>query len=299
MSVGEKVNLVPGVIPDLYHCRCDYCKKAIGELRPADGTYYSRLERRQYYSKDEQGGEGHVAKTPLHVARWAIQAYSKKGDWVLDPTIGAGTTAVEAITQQRSVAGMELQFGKILQSNIKAAMAIGRQGPTPVNALVQVGDARNIAAFLEEIDKKFSLVVNNPPYSGDEHYSSIAPDKGKHQSGTFKYQSDLPNLAFLKEGPPYWEALRMIYSDCIERLVPGGHFVVGVKDMMRNKKPLMLHHDIALVLSGLKMDFVGTTFLKHWPPTQHLSTYGKRYGVEPPLYQTITVFQKPKKGARK
>ena len=77
------------------------------------GHGHSRLERRKYYDKAEGGKGGHIAKTPLHVARWAIQQYSKPGDWVLDPTIGAGTTAVEAITQGRNVAGMEIEYGEV------------------------------------------------------------------------------------------------------------------------------------------------------------------------------------------
>src|SRR6266571_2195336 len=122
MSAGEPVHVFRGQRPSDYHCTCDYCTRPIGELRRADGEYYSRLERRGYYSDAEtrrEDGSGHIAKTPLHIARWAIQQYTKIGDWVLDPTIGAGTTAVEALTQGRSVAGMELEYGEVLRANVQ------------------------------------------------------------------------------------------------------------------------------------------------------------------------------------
>ncbi len=292
MAKGDKVNLVEGPAPEDYHCSCEYCKRSVGELRPAAGGSYSRLERREYYSKTEQGKDAHVAKTPLHVARWAVQAYTKRGDWVLDPTIGAGTTAVEALTQGRNVAGMELQFGEVLKSNIN------QNKPDDVEALIRLGDARKIDDFLETIGKKFALVVNNPPYSGDEHMSTLAPDKGRHQSGTFRYQSDLPNLAFLKEGREYWEALGQIYESCIERLRPGGRFVVAVKDMMRNKQPFLLHHQIANLLKMLGLEHEGTAFLRHHPRTQFLNTYHKMYGVHPPYFQTILIFRKQPRGKR-
>ena len=32
-----------------------------------------------------------------------------------------------------------------------------------------------------------------------------------------------------------------IYKDCIEHLVPGGHVVIGIKDMSKNKQPFLLH----------------------------------------------------------
>lgn len=279
MSKGDRVLVREGVIPDDYHCRCDLCQRAIGELRPADGSYYSRLERRQYYDPSESGG-GHIARTPLHVARWAIQAYSKPGDWVVDPTIGAGTTAVEAITQGRNVAGMEIQYGDILQANIRRNMS------GDVQAIVRIGDARTIGSMLTEINIRPTLVVNNPPYSGDEAADGKA---GK----TYFYRDGLPNLAFLKEGDEYWRAIDEIYRACVEALVPGGHFVIGVKDMMRQKKPYLLHAFLAERLLSMGMKYVGTAFLRHYPGTLFMNTYPRRYGVQPPLYQTIAVLQKP------
>jgi DNA modification methylase len=293
---GQLVRIDPGVIPKDYHCRCSYCMKSLGELRPADGSYYSRLDRRKYYSPDEKGKGGHIAKTPLHIARWAIQQYSKPGQWVLDPTIGAGTTAVESITQGRSVAGMEIEFMHVVEANVEKAMV---DADRSVDAEIGNGDARNIGEFLDnlKLKKKFSLVVNNPPYSGDV---SMPSPKGKlrgkehrHLETKFEYDKELPNLAFLKEGQIYWDTMRTIYGECIKRLDTGGRFVIGVKDMMRNREPFLLHKFFCELLDGMGMEFEGTAFLKHYPSTLFLNTYEKFYGVVPPLYQTISVFKKP------
>ena len=62
-----------------------------------------------YYCKEEKE---HIAKTPLHIARWAIQNYTNEDDWVLDPTMGAGTTAVEAIILKRNSVGIEIEAKK-------------------------------------------------------------------------------------------------------------------------------------------------------------------------------------------
>jgi hypothetical protein len=286
---GEKVNLVSlKALPERYHCDCDYCKKMIGELRPKDGGYYSRLERKEYYDKLESGPKGHTAKTPVHIARWAIQKYTAPGEWVLDPTIGAGTTAVEALTQGRNVAGMEVQYESILQANIQKNLKNG------VEAKVRIGDARVIGDFLREVGKRYTLLVNNPPYSGDEHQTSFIPEDYKHQSIRFKYKDGLPNLAFLKENEEYWDAMTAIYRQCLDWLEPGGHVVLGIKDMIRNKAPFMLHQRFAEVMTQrLKLKFVGTAFLKHFPATYSMNTYPKRYpGVLIPTHQTICVFRK-------
>lgn len=312
MSAGDKVNLVKGQTPAEYHCTCEHCRKVIGELIKPDGSYYSRLERRQYYDRVESGSKNedgskkhsHIAKTPLHIARWAIQRYSEPGDWVLDPTIGAGTTAVEAITQGRSVAGMEIEFGDIVAANIAKAMTIADAQTSKwskPHAVFGRGDARTIDDFLRKTEKKhdgqFQLVVNNPPYSGDV---SMPSPKGKlrgkehrHLETTFQYDKTLPNLAFLKEGQEYWDEMMRIYGACCERLVAGGHFVVGIKDMSRNKEPFLLHKMFAdQMLEHLPLKLVGTAFLNHYPRTLHLNTCEQRHGFKPPFYQTITVFKK-------
>jgi hypothetical protein len=288
VAAGDIVNLVEGSLPDDYHCTCQYCAKAIGELKRPDGSYYSRNERREYYSKEETAktgdeGGGHIAKTPLHVARWAIQRYTEPGDWVLDPTIGAGTTAVEALSQNRNVAGMELQFGSVLQANVQLTM---ERCPEPrPQVKLRTGDARTIGQFLDEQELQFELVVSNPPYSGDESQKGIGKKK-------YAYQEGLPNVAFLKEGSEYWSAMRTIYEPCIAHLNKGGHFVTGIKDMMRNKQPFLLHKDFCDLLADMGLTFVGTAVLRHYPGTQFINTYPIIHGIPVPLYQTINVFKK-------
>ena len=286
----EIVNTQKGPLPENYHCDCDYCKKFLGVLIRKDGTQYSRLERRKYYGKIEGKRDGgHIAKTPLHVARWAIQKYSKPGDWVLDPTMGAGTTAVESLMHGRHVAGMEIEFGHIIQSNIEYVKANGAVG----QSYIKLGDAREIGTFLKSIKKKFSLIVNNPPYSGDESQKEFK-NKELGTYNNYLYNKDLNNLAFLKEGQEYWDTMHSIYSASCEHLVPGGHLVIGVKDMMRNKEPYLLHNYLAQVIESVpKMKYVGMALLPHYPTTLFMNTYPKRFpDIKIPFYQTITVFKK-------
>lgn len=296
MPAGQEVKIVRGQIPSDYHCDCEFCQKAIGELRPSPTEYYSRNERREYYAKEEtrkEDGSGHIAKTPLHIARWAIQQYSEPGDWVLDPTIGAGTTAVEALTQGRNVAGMELEYGSILKANVKKALRDG------VEAKVAQGDARNIEEFLAQLDqprrkRTFKLIVNNPPYSGDvSAYPKRDKDGKPIENMSYLYNKDLPNLAHLKESDEYWRTIEDIYDACIARLERGGHFIVGVKDQVRGGKSDRLHRGYCeAILGDDEMEFVGTAFLRHYPGTLNTNRGLKEGNREVAQYQTINVFRK-------
>jgi DNA modification methylase len=236
----------------------------------------------------------------LHIARWAVQQFTEVGGRVLDPTMGAGTTAVEAITQGRSAAGVELQYGDTIQANVKKALELARAQGYDAQVKIAVGDAREIGSFLEPLGWTFDLIVNNPPYSGDESMPSPAKEgRGKQFRGketAFRYDKELPNIAFLREGEEYWQTLLDVYRQSVSFLRPGGHFVTGVKDMVREKKIFPLHQMICdRVLGGVPdLEFVGTAVLRHYPPTLFMSSARQIHGYafDPPKYQTISVFRK-------
>ena len=291
--------------PDDYHCRCRYCVGGFkGVLVRKDGGPYKKTDRRRYYSKAElvktrkneaDSGAGHIAKTPLHVARWAVQAFTRPGDWVLDPTMGAGTTGVEALNHGRNVFGVEIQFIDIIEKNF------AENNPHGMKYHVAHGDARDLKAHLGVLppDVLFNLIVNNPPYSGDE-VPVVDPKLGKgggtvgENMYTMTYDRSLPNLAFHKEGPQYWTDMLAIYTAACERLLPGGRFVIGIKDQMRKQIPDELHRKFAELLEKIPgMAFEGVVILPHYPPTLFMSTYPKRYpNARVPRHQSIIVFKK-------
>lgn len=282
----ENVNLEKRkTLPKDYHCKCSYCKKFMGTLVRPDGTKYSRNDRRKYYSKAEiaktdGSKDGHIAKTPLHIARWAVQQFTKPGNWVLDPTMGAGTTGVEALRHGCNVEGVEIQFVDVIQQNWAVNNPFNRE------AVIHHGDARSLAGMLPK-RRRYDLVVNNPPYSGD--VSQIG------QGGAlYDYDKTLNNLAFLKEGAEYYDTMQRIYAECVKHLKPGGRLVIGVKDMMKNKAPYMLHQGLAECVNAIPgLEYEGMVLLPHYPTTLFMNTYPKRYPeIQIPMYQTVLVFRK-------
>ena len=283
----EKVHLdESNKLPYDYHCDCKYCKKYMGMLRRTDGTFYSKMDRRKYYS---DGDAQHIAKTPLHMARWCIQTYTEEGDWVLDPTMGAGTTAIESLSHNRNVVGIELEFYEVIMQNIDHL--IGLQPDNEAHYRIIQGDARKIAEHLEDFKHKFQLIVNNPPYSGDEQQvGNIKTGKTK----SLRYDTSKNNLAFLKEQGEYYDTIHDIYSKACEFLKVGGYLCIGVKDMIRNKAPYLLHKFLGNVINHIDdMYYQGLVLLPHYPPTLFMSTYNKRFpDVKVPKYQTILIFKK-------
>jgi len=271
-------------LPRDYHCSCSFCKGGYsGMLIRSDGSKYSRRVRSYYY---DEGERVHPAKTPLHLARYCVQTYTESGDWVFDPTIGAGTTAVEALNFDRNVVGIELCYYDNVLLNIRKNCRDGKRYK------IFHGDAIDCGKFLKKAGRKFRLIINNPPYSADTIVQWGFTGSGKE----VRYETgESGNLAFKRENDEYYKFIRDIYQEACKHLLFGGYFVVGVKDMMRQKKPYLLHFYLGKILEEF-LSFKEMILLPHYPPTLFMNTYRKRYPeVEKiPLYQTILVFRKEK-----
>lgn len=287
-------------IPNDYHCHCDYCRTHfLGELyNTRDDKYYSQLARNNYYPPMS---DRHICPGHWQGYRWAIQQFSRPGDWILDPTVGTGTAIVEAINHGRHAIGIELEFPHITQKNIKHQYR--RLFDLPEGKPVFIaGDARNLR---QELDvrgfgpESVDLVLNGTPYPTMRRgkSSADAPERKNlkyREDESFNY-GDARNIG-LATGDEFWDLIRNMYRDCTYFLKPGGKMVILIKDMMHNKQPYLLHKYVVdeILATCPDMEYYGCYIHKHLPATLFMSTYNKIFdpNVLIPLYQTGIVLQK-------
>lgn len=70
-----------------------------------------KLSQRGVVGEDWSGAakiDEHCAAFPVELPKWAIEVYSQKGDTVLDPFTGSGTTGVAAKLTGRNFVGIEI-----------------------------------------------------------------------------------------------------------------------------------------------------------------------------------------------
>ena len=114
-----------------------------------------------------------------------IKRYTKKGDWVLDPFVGCGTTLIECQRLGRNGIGVELQ-----KSVAKKAQEYISLEPNEHEALIEVinGDSATMnfkKALEKHKQKSVQLLIMHPPYfdiikfSKDPNDLSNAPSVGK------------------------------------------------------------------------------------------------------------------------
>jgi site-specific DNA-methyltransferase (adenine-specific)/site-specific DNA-methyltransferase (cytosine-N4-specific) len=74
----------------------------------------------------ECSNRNHSAVFPMELPSWFIKLFTKKGDLVLDPFVGVGTTAIAATLLGRSYIGIEAspRYAKLAKKNIRELMGI-------------------------------------------------------------------------------------------------------------------------------------------------------------------------------
>src|SRR5690606_19257605 len=84
----------------------------------------------QYQSARENDDERHICPLQLGTIERCIRLWSNKGDHVLDPFAGIGSTGHEAIRLGRKFVGVELKasYFNVAARNLEAAESLAHQG---------------------------------------------------------------------------------------------------------------------------------------------------------------------------
>jgi len=93
-----------------------------------------------------------------------LRRYTKKGEWILDPFLGSGTTLIESQRLGRNAVGIELSK-KVLEQTKK--IVAKESNPHKVKLEFANGDSASVELkkILSEIQvKSFQFIVLHPPY---------------------------------------------------------------------------------------------------------------------------------------
>ncbi len=166
------------------------------------------------------------------IARNIIEMYTKKGDSILDPMVGAGTTLIEAKLLARNALGMDINPEAVeLTKN-----ALRFKHHPPSEQKVKVGDARDLT-FLK--DNSFDLVLTHPPYMNIIKYSDG------------KIPADLSNISSL---PKFCDEIEKIAKELLRVLKPDKYCAILIGETRKGKHMVPLAFNV--MQRFLKVGFV-------------------------------------------
>jgi DNA modification methylase len=187
----------------------------------------------------------HPAKFPETLAQEFIEFFTKKGQTVLDPMVGTGSTLVAAIRSRRRGLGIELhpKYAAIAREVVDAELAAQKPRlPKRLHPCLITGDAANVAGLgLPVVD----YVLTSPPYWDMLRARGAATQKQRRASGLDVFYSDderdLGNVADYDE---FLERLCAIYEALHPLLRPKAYLTIIVKNVKKGGKIYPLAWDI-------------------------------------------------------
>jgi DNA modification methylase len=221
-------------------------------LTPKEWTKLSKSvwSAREVSSAREWYHLKHGATFSVALAERAIKMYTKKGDLVLDPFLGVGTTLVAARNLGRKGIGMEIYEHFV---NLAKEVLSQQKLTEGFEQKVILGDCRDLLKWIEP--NSVQLTFTSPPYA-NFILRSLEDRKKAHKSSWLvslnksvvrqygEDPRDFGNLPYDK----FIEAVKDIMKKLFVVTKPGGYNVWVVKDCRdpQNGKPFIdFHSDVA------------------------------------------------------
>jgi DNA modification methylase len=196
-----------------------------------------------YETRDIRNKNLHPATFPIALAKKVIELFTHKGEMVLDPFVGSGTTLVAAQDTDRNAVGFDLQqkYIDLCKSRLVQTTLFSN-----AKQLAVQDDARDIPQYLNP--ESVSLIFTSPPYA------NLLNRERKNKSRRFRNNEQLGRVEQYSQDPrdlgtmsieEYSAVMGEIFQSLLPLLRPKAHCVINVPDMWWENKRITIH--IALV----------------------------------------------------
>jgi len=194
-----------------------------------------------YEKRDIRDKNIHPAVFPIALPAKCIELFTHKGELVLDPFVGIGTTLVAARDLERNAVGFDLNRKYI--DFTKKLLSQGQLTSTTKQVAV-CNDAINIPDYLE--DNTISLSVTSPPYANMLN----RPRENKSMRGNLRNNQHYKKVQQYSKNPrdlgtmepkKFAEALGNIYKNILPLHRPKAHCVINITDLWWKNKRIPIH----------------------------------------------------------
>jgi DNA modification methylase len=192
----------------------------------------------------------HPAKFPETLAKEFIEFFTKRGQVVLDPMAGTGSTLVAALQSGRHSYGIELNptYAEIARQVVDAERAVLGESVASLAAEVIQGDAADIADHVTAHQiQPIDYVVTSPPYWDMLHARGAETQRKRRGSVSLDvvYSDDPDDLGNIADYEEFLERLSTIYRGLQPFLRPRAYLTIIVKNVKKGGRIYPLAWDLA------------------------------------------------------
>ena len=212
-----------------------------------------------YGGRDIRDKNVHPAVFPIALPAHFINTLTHKGELVLDPFSGIGTTLLAAQDLGRNAVGFDLKEEYIEITKKRLGQKKITDDGTKQIAILD--DAHKISEYLEE--NTVSLCITSPPYANMLAHKRLNKSmrgdlrKNDHYLKVQQYSSDPADLGTMNH-EQFCQALEEIYSGILPLLRKRAHCIININDVWENNKRTPTHMYVLQALEKAGFEFRNT-----------------------------------------
>jgi len=191
----------------------------------------------------------HPAPFPEELVMQFVSFFTKKGQWVLDPMVGTGSTLLACARLGRNGIGIELlpRWAEIAEQRLREFKEQGNLLLEPTEQRVIVADARDIDQIpMPPID----YVITSPPYWDMLRRQGFERQAKRRKMGLDIYYSDDPrDLGNIDDYETFVNELCSIYRKVYDKMRPGAYMTIVVRNVTKGSRMYPLAWDLGIRLS--------------------------------------------------
>jgi len=224
-----------------------------------------------YEGRDIRDKTKHPATYPISLARKCIELFSHKGELVLDPFLGSGTTLVAARDTDRNAVGFDIHpdYIALTQERLMQKSLFGETQQIPI-----LDDARNIPQYLSE--ESIACIVTSPPYANllnrkRKNKSRRGDERKNEQYEKVEQYSQRPEDLGTLDLDTYSETMAEIFQGILPLMRKKGHCVINVPDMWWENQRITIHVAVIEALRSVGYELRNTII---WDRTNIVNNIG-------------------------
>jgi len=250
-----------------------------------------------YEKRDIRDKTLHPATFPLALAKRVILLFTHKGELVVDPFVGSGTTLLAAKDLDRNAIGFDIndKYIKLCKERLRQNKLNEDAKQTPIP-----DDAENMSDYIK--DETISLFLTSPPYANLLNRKRLNKSrrgidrKNDQYLKIEQYSQDKRDLGILGIDD-FSKKMTEIYKKSFPLLKENGHNVINVADIWWEGKRIPVHIYVVEAMKNAGYILKNTII---WDKTNIVNNIGifgwpSNYITMGATFEYLLDFVKPKK----